>query len=111
MYKIMISLLSAFALVGCATTANYQHMVNHWQGAQSRDLIAAWGSPDATVKLPTGNTVYMYTHQQLSSAPVGATPVAAPVFNSTGVPITPPGFNDVFNRRTPAMNLFLPDLV
>lgn len=97
MYKIIVSLIiSLLALTGCANTANYQRVVNNWRGANAQGLVATWGAPDAVVRLPNGNTVYMYSHQQLYSTPTYSSQVA-PVFVNKGVPYSV-GFNDVFDR-------------
>lgn len=34
-----------FALAGCATTANYEKILNSWVGATELDLIRKWGPP------------------------------------------------------------------
>ena len=75
----------------CATTANYQHMLNNWQGARMTDLINHWGYPDSAIKLPSGNTVYMYTHQQLYTMPTPMVPSMTFV-NVNGTPIYATGF-------------------
>lgn len=34
------------AIVGCATTANYEKMLTTWIGAPEIDLYRSWGTPD-----------------------------------------------------------------
>ncbi len=78
MFKIISSLFFMLLLTGCATTANYQQKLNQWHGAPAQQLINAWGYPDSSVKLPNGDWVYMYLHQQTYSAPVSSVPAFRP---------------------------------
>ena len=45
MKKLLITL---FALIttACATTANYEKILNSWVGASEIDLVRVWGAPD-----------------------------------------------------------------
>lgn len=43
--KKIICLLFLF-LVGCATTANYEKILNSWIGASEIDLVRTWGPAD-----------------------------------------------------------------
>lgn len=52
-------------ITGCATSGNYQHVVNNWQGKNIKELQKAWGTPDTTAQLPNGNTLYVYKREQL----------------------------------------------
>lgn len=45
----------------CATTANYEARVHSWQGQKADLLVRAWGEPDATEKLSSGNKMYVYS--------------------------------------------------
>lgn len=84
--QVISCLLLMFALAACATTANYQQALSQWQGAKIQELIAVWGSPEAAVKLPNGNTAYMYMRQQLYTAP--PPPAMTPGFvNVNGTPM------------------------
>jgi len=87
--------ITAFLLTACATTKNYQVMLNHWQGSNIQDLMKSWGYPDAGAKLPNGNTVYMYTRQQTFIAP--PTPNTTPtIINARGTPLAVSTYNGEF---------------
>lgn len=75
--KFSLVLIGCFFFAGCATTANYQQTLQRWQGANMQDLIHAWGYPNAGVKLPNDNTVYMYNREQLYTMPSNTTPPAS----------------------------------
>lgn len=77
----------AIFLFGCATTANYQQMVSRWHGQPYQHLTQLWGSPDGIVKMPNGNMMAMYTHQQLVTqpAPMSAAPTVTYVDNTPAV--------------------------
>jgi hypothetical protein len=93
--KITLVCMSLLLLSACATTKNYQAMLNHWQGAPVKDLMQSWGYPDAGVKLPSGNTVYMYTRQQTFIAP--PTPNTTPtIINANGTPLAVTTYNGQF---------------
>lgn len=53
------TLIAAFLslLTGCATTANYEKILNSWVGADEIDLIRKWGSPHRTYE--TGGTKFL----------------------------------------------------
>ena len=38
-------IVTMFALGGCATTENYEAIVNSWVGEREVDLVRAWGAP------------------------------------------------------------------
>jgi hypothetical protein len=65
-------------------------------------LIHLWGYPDGEVKLPNGNTVYMYTRQQLvtQSPPLNVAPFAATL---GGTPYMGTGFTGGVVGQTSAM--------
>ncbi len=45
MKKLLITLL-ALITTACATTANYEKILNSWVGAKEIDLVRSWGAPD-----------------------------------------------------------------
>lgn len=54
-------LLSLPVLVtACATTANYERMLNSWIGAPEWEIVAKWGAPQATYPLADGGKVVTY---------------------------------------------------
>lgn len=91
----IVCLLVCLLATGCATTANYKHMLNNWQGANATTLMKTWGYPDGAVKLPDGNTVYMYVHKRDFMQP--PSPIVAPVIiNASGTPAAVTTYNGMF---------------
>ena len=45
MWKFVAICLSLTLLGGCATTANYEKILNSWVGSSELDLIRQWGPP------------------------------------------------------------------
>lgn len=96
MYKLilgLVSLIGMLLLSGCATTKNYQQVMNEWQGAKAQDLVRVWGNPDSAVKLPNGNTTYMYYRQQQFTTPSSN---AAPTFGPFGTTRYSGGFAGMY---------------
>jgi|WetSurMetagenome_2_1015567.scaffolds.fasta_scaffold1551186_1 hypothetical protein len=56
-----IFILTAFVIVGCATTAKYEKVLNSWTGADINQLVSKWGYPDNSFQAPNGNRVYVYS--------------------------------------------------
>lgn len=96
MYKIIIGLVGALLLSGCATSANYQQQLMQWHGARAQDLVNAWGYPEASIKMPNGDTVYMYSRKQSYTQPSYPTPT----FTVTGAPIYGIGYNQMYGGQT-----------
>jgi len=44
--KKLLTIFCGIFLIGCATTANYEKILNSWVGAKEIDLVRAWGAPD-----------------------------------------------------------------
>lgn len=90
-----LMLCGSFFLAACATTQNYQQSLSEWQGENIQHLMQAWGYPDAGVKLPNGNNVYMYLHQRSYVTPV--TPMTTPtIINVPGTPMAATSYNGEF---------------
>ena len=86
------------ALAGCATTANYEKMLNGWVGAEEIDLMRKWGAPDKTYE--TGGTKFL---TYVSSGNVYV-PGVAPTYQTTVIG------NTVYTNRvggSPAQNIGL----
>lgn len=96
MYKITVTIIAALILVACATANNYQQMLEHWRGAKEQDLLKTWGEPDAAIKLPSGNRVYMYSHEQLYSIPSTYQSSPGTLTNVNGKTTYTSSFNEVF---------------
>ena len=51
----------ALILAGCATTENYEKILNTWVGSHVDSLVLSWGPPQGSFKLSNGKTVLEYT--------------------------------------------------
>jgi hypothetical protein len=60
MKRIPLLVLCAF-LVGCATTAGYNAMMDSWLGADINDFIDDNGYPKNSFTAPNGNKVYVWS--------------------------------------------------
>jgi hypothetical protein len=93
--KISLALMSLCLLTACASTQNYEQTLSQWQGESVQQLINVWGYPDAGIKLPNGNSVYMYTRQQTYISP--STPAMTPtLINVPGSPMAVTSYNGEF---------------
>ena len=50
-------------LVGCATTGNYEKVLNSWVGVKTDQLISKWGPPHKSFELSNGGLVLEYYQQ------------------------------------------------
>jgi len=59
-------LIIAFAgiLCGCATTANYEKILNTWVGSHVDNLVSSWGPPQGSFTLSDGSTVIEYINSR-----------------------------------------------
>lgn len=48
------------ALAGCATTENYEKILQTWVGEHVDALVASWGPPDSSFDLASGGKVITY---------------------------------------------------
>lgn len=71
--KLALSLI-VLAFSGCATTGNYQRMVNTWVGQHVDDLIGRWGYPTREFEDRNGNKIVAYELAQNRRNPVYTTP-------------------------------------
>lgn len=93
--KNSIVLIALCLLSACATTQNYEQILSQWQGENIQQLMNVWGYPDAGIKLPNGNSVYMYTRQQSYISP--PTPTMTPtIINVPGSPMAATTYNGDF---------------
>lgn len=56
-------------LSGCATTENYNAILESWIGHNANDLVNSWGYPNSVFEAPNGNTVYVYGYQNSTYIP------------------------------------------
>lgn len=58
-----IFLLFVLTTFSCATTQNYEKILNTWVGSHADNLVAAWGPPHASHRLSNGGWVLEYHSQ------------------------------------------------
>jgi hypothetical protein len=56
----IVAVLGCAVTAACATTANYEKVLDSWLGAPAERLVARWGAPISTFRLPSGNEIYIY---------------------------------------------------
>ena len=49
---------------GCATTANYEKLLQTWVGDSEDNLVSKWGPPDSSYALSNGGKVLQYSRSQ-----------------------------------------------
>jgi hypothetical protein len=69
--SMVLMVVGAAALMGCATRENYESSLNAWIGRKSNDLAASWGPPTSTDKLSDGAMVLKYDKQRGQTVPTG----------------------------------------
>jgi hypothetical protein len=60
MKKLFFALLISMLLVACATTANYEKVLNTWVGQHVDSLVSSWGPPRSSYQLSDGSKVIEY---------------------------------------------------
>jgi hypothetical protein len=55
-----IFIFSAFFVLSCATSANYEAKLKTWLGSDINNLIASWGPPSNVYTMPNGNKIYTW---------------------------------------------------
>lgn len=63
-HRIIAAFGLALVLVACATTGNYDKMLQTWIGAPIDELVASWGPPDSSHTATEGRTVIKYVHHK-----------------------------------------------
>ncbi len=72
--KKVSSVILVLMLVACATTGNYEKILQTWMGLSESRLVAAWGPPTSVYNLPDGGKMltYMYPGGTRSSSQYNA---------------------------------------
>ena len=76
MKKKLFFLGFAAIICGCATTANYEKVLNSWVGVHVDNLVSSWGPPQGSFGLSDGSTVIEYIRSR--NAQVGGYTYMAP---------------------------------
>ena len=61
MKRAILLLVAAGVIAGCATTANYEKILNTWVGDHADNLVSSWGPPQRSFNLSDGSTILEYT--------------------------------------------------
>jgi hypothetical protein len=64
MKNVKVISLVAFLLVGCATSANYETLLQSWVGSNADNLVMRWGPPGSSYPLSNGGKVLEYSNQR-----------------------------------------------
>jgi len=56
----ILSTILAVIIAGCATSANYEKVLNTWVGSNADQLVQTWGPPQRTYNLSDGGVVLEY---------------------------------------------------
>jgi hypothetical protein len=88
------SALMAFAVVGCATQANFEAMLRSWEGHDVSEMMSRVGPPSETYEMPNGNMVYTFTRSVSGTEPVYVPPTQTTVnrYGSTAYATTTGGY-------------------
>ena len=62
--KRLLGMGAALALAGCATTANYDKVLQSWIGVDVDKLVASWGVPVASFPTQNGGKIIEYSRQR-----------------------------------------------
>lgn len=62
--KKLIIMFSIFVLGGCATTANYEKILNSYMGQSKATLVTNWGVPSGTYQLDEKTELLKYSTEQ-----------------------------------------------
>ena len=60
----IVALVIPTLLAGCATTANYENLLNTWVGNHVDSLVSSWGPPRSSFQLSDGGKVIEYANSR-----------------------------------------------
>jgi hypothetical protein len=73
------------ALAGCATTANYEKMLNSWIGVQEIELVRSWGPPANSYSVGSNKFLVYNSSRSMVMPGVAPTYTATTYGNTTYV--------------------------
>jgi hypothetical protein len=62
--KLLFIPLILIFFTSCATTANYEKILQTWVGSHADTLVASWGPPQSSYNLSSGGAVLEYKQQR-----------------------------------------------
>ena len=57
---LVIVCIYASVVISCATTANYEKVLNSWVGSDVNNLLTTWGPPSDVYEMPNGSKMYTW---------------------------------------------------
>ena len=75
--KVISSIILTLALItGCATTENYEKILQTWVGKHVDELVLVWGPPQSSFELSTGDRVIEFHDVKYVYIPVLSYPIS-----------------------------------
>lgn len=90
----------ALALAACATTANYQKLMDSLVGADVNEVLRTWGPPTQTTTMPNGNRLLVYERAGSYTTPMTVSPSPNVVTRAGNVIIAQPGPTTIVGGET-----------
>jgi len=72
-FRVISTALVTLLITSCATTKNYEIILNRWVGKNINDLISSFGYPRGSFTIPNGNKVYVYSFSRSMRMPTSTT--------------------------------------
>jgi len=80
----LVSILTVLVvLTSCATTANYEKILNSWMGSHVDNLVSSWGPPTSSFPMSDGGMMIEYLRQGNAYIPGPVTYTPVTIYNST----------------------------
>jgi hypothetical protein len=106
MKKLVLLVMVLGFSTACATTGNYEKILQTWVGSPVDNLVGSWGPPQSQYKLSGGGMVIEYSRS--STGTVGGYTSSQPVttynidgsYSTTYVTTTTPSYNVQYSCRT-----------
>jgi hypothetical protein len=80
---VMLLLGLVLVLFSCKHAPTYQEQVNSWVGHDANSLIRQWGPPAQSMKMPNGNTLYVYVKREVETEPTMVLPIRGSLYEAT----------------------------
>lgn len=99
-------ILAILLITGCATTANYEKILQTWVGSPVDNLVRSWGPPQSQYELSDGGKVIEYSNSSTATMGGYTTYQSVTTYNYDGtystssVPTTTPTYNVQYSCRT-----------
>ena len=64
LFKPILAAVICASISGCASTENYEKILQSWIGADADRLVSAWGPPDSVYELSGGGKVLQWVNRR-----------------------------------------------